>query len=311
MGNKLKGRSAVVTGAGRGIGREISLALAAEGANVVVNDPGVGRGGAGNDAAPADEVVAEIKKRGGKAVANYGSVAEFASAEKIIQDCVKNFGRIDILVNGAGVLRERMIFNMTEDDWDTVLTIHLKGAFNMSRHASGLMREQKFGRIINITSDAWRGTVGQCNYGAAKGGLVSLARAIARELGRSGVTANCIAPVAATRMTMTPEVKAGIDKRLATGIITQARHDELMDMPGPEFVPPIVVYLCTDEAANINGQVFGCNGGRVALFCEPVEIRGIYKNYKKDGPWTLDELSRLVPQTLLVGYVNPAPPEAK
>lgn len=311
MGSKLQGRNAVVTGSGRGIGKEIALALAAEGAKVVVNDPGVARSGEGSDAAPADEVVAEIKKRGGTAIANYDSVSDFAAAERIIKSCVDNFGRIDILVNGAGVLRERMVFNMTEDDWKTVLTVHLNGAFNCSRHASVLMREQKFGRIISLTSDAWRGTVGQCNYGAAKGGMVSLARALARELGRYGVTANCIAPVAATRMTMDEGVKAGLKKRLDTGIITKARYDELMDIPGPEFIPPIVVYLATDEAANINGQVFGCGGGRVALFSEPVEIRGIYKDYKKDGPWTLDELTNLIPKTLLVGYVNPAPPEAK
>ena len=308
MGTHLKGRNAVVTGAGRGIGREIALALAAEGAKVVVNDPGVTRGGTGGDIAPADEVVAEIKKRGGTAIASYNSVTDFAAAEKIIKSCVSNFGRIDILVNCAGVLRERMVFNMPEEDWDTVLTVHLKGTFNMCRHAAPLMREQKFGRIISLTSDAWRGTVGQSNYGAAKGGMVSFTRSIARELGRSGITCNCIAPMAATRMTMTDEVLAGMKKRYETGLISKERYEEFLDMPGPEFVPPTVVYLATDAAANINGQVLGCGGGRVALYSEPVEIRGLYRDHKKEGPWTVDELINLVPKTLLVGYVNPAPP---
>ena len=311
MGTRLQGRNAVVTGAGRGIGREVALALAAEGARVVVNDPGVSRAGTGSDMAPADEVVAEIEKRGGTAIANYESVTDFAAAERIIKSCVDNFGRIDILVNCAGVLRERMVFNMPEEDWDIVLITHLKGTFNMCRHACVSMREQRHGRIINVTSDAWRGTIGQSNYGAAKGGIVSFTRGIARELGRYGITCNCIAPMAATRMTMTEEVKAGWKKRVEAGIWTKEHYEEVMDMPGPEFVPPAAVYLATDAAADINGQVIGCGGGRVALYSEPVEIRGIYKDYKKEGPWTVDELINLVPKTLLVGYINPAPPEEK
>lgn len=308
MGTRLKGRSAVVTGAGRGIGRDVALALAAEGAKVVVVDPGVSRGGEGSDVAPADEVVAEIKKRRGSAIASHESVTDFAAAEKIIKSCVDNFGRIDILVNCAGVLRERMVFNMSEEEWDTVLTVHLKGTFNMCRHASVFMKGQKYGRIINTTSDAWRGTVGQSNYAAAKGGIVSFTRAIAREMGRYGVTCNCIAPNAATRMTLTEEVKAGWWKRVEQGIWTKEKYEESVNMPGPEFVAPVVAYLATDEAASINSQVFGCGGGRMALYCEPIESRGLYKNYKKEGPWTIDELIDLVPKTLLVGYINPAPP---
>ena len=308
MGEELKGRNAIVTGAGRGIGREIALALAAEGANVVVVDPGVSRGGTSSDMAPADEVVAEIKKRGGRAIANYNSVADFKAAEGIINSCVENFGRIDILVNCAGVLRERMVWNLPEEDWDIVIAVHLKGTFNCSRWAAALMREQRYGRIINVTSDAWRGTVGQSNYAAAKGGIVSFTRSIARELGRYGVTCNAVAPMAATRMTVTEEVKAGWRKRYEAGLITKEHLDELLNMPGPEYIPPIVTYLVSDKAANINGQVFHIEKGRVAIYSEPVEVRAIYKTEAR-GMWTLDDLEEDIPKTLLTGYANPAPPE--
>jgi NAD(P)-dependent dehydrogenase (short-subunit alcohol dehydrogenase family) len=311
VGTRLEGKNVVVTGAGRGIGRAIALALASEGAKVVVNDPGVSRAGAGSDVAPADEVVAEIKRGGGTAIANYDSVADFTAAERIVKSCVDRFGRIDILVNCAGILRDRMVFNISEEEWDMVLNIHLKGTFNMCRHASRLMREQRGGRIINTTSDAWRGSTGQSNYCAAKGGIVSFTRAIARDLGRYGVTCNCIAPLAATRMTMDEELKAMAKKSVEAGAITEDKYKEFLDMPGPEFVAPAVVYLATEEAANINGQVIGCGGGRVALYSEPVEIKGIYRDYKKEGPWTVDELIRLVPGTLLAGYVNPASADSK
>ncbi|PIU23500.1 MAG: 3-hydroxyacyl-CoA dehydrogenase [Chloroflexi bacterium CG08_land_8_20_14_0_20_45_12] len=310
MGDKLKGKNAVVTGAGRGIGREIALALAAEGAKVVVVDPGVSRGGEGTDLAPADEVVAEIKKRGGKAVASYNSVADFKAAEGIIKQCVDSFGHIDILINGAGILREKMVWNLSEEDWDMVITVHLKGTFNCSRHAAGFMREQRYGRIISLTSDAWRGTVGQSNYGAAKGGIVSFTRSIARELGRYGVTCNCVAPMAATRMTLTEEVKAGWRKRYEAGLITKEHLDELLNMPGPEYIPPVVTYLASDKAGNINGQVFHIEKGRVAIYSEPVEVRAIYKT-EAGGMWTFGDLEQAVPKTLLVGYVNPAPQEEK
>gem|GEM_PF-83888 len=308
MGERLKGKGAVVTGAGRGIGREIALALAEEGAGVVVVDPGAARDGSGTDLALADQVVSEIKNGGGRAVASFHSVTDFKAAEDIIKSCVDSFGSVDIVVNCAGILRERMIWNMTEDDWDSVIAVHLKGTFNVCRHACVKMREQRSGRIINLTSDAWRGTVGQSNYGSAKGGIVSLTRAIAREMGRYGVTANCVAPIAATRMTMTEEVKAGMKKRLESGLITREFYDSFMAMPGPEYVPPMVVYLASEAAANINGRVFHIEKGRAAIYSEPVETLAIYK-INDDGMFTVEELAEFVPKTLLTGYVNPAPAE--
>ena len=160
------------------------------------------------------------------------------------------------------------------------------------------------GRIINTTSEAWRGTVGQSNYGAAKGGIVSFTRSVAREMAKYGVTCNAICPGAATRMTLSEEVKAGFQKRYEAGLITKERLDLMLAMPGPEFVPPIAVYLATDEAGSISGKVSGCGGGLITIYSEPEPIRSIEKDYKKEGPWTLDELMTLVPEKLTAG-MNP------
>ncbi len=306
MSKRLQGKSAVITGGAGGLGREICKAFAAAGANVVVNDVGAARDGSGAGAGPADAVVAELKKMGVDAIANYDSVVGFASAEKLIKACVEKFGKIDILVNAHGMLRDRMIWNMTEDEWDQVMLVHLKGTFNTCRHACAVMREQKSGRILNVTSDAWRGTVGHVNYGAVKGGVVSMTYAIAREMGRYGVTCNAFAPIAATRMTMTEEVKANFKKRLEAGIITKAQYDSMMAMPGPEHVPPMLVYLSSDEAWNINGQVFHVEKGRIGMYSEPVEVRAIYNSGEL---WDVEQLAMLVPTTLLTGYTNIAPPE--
>jgi NAD(P)-dependent dehydrogenase (short-subunit alcohol dehydrogenase family) len=309
MGNILKGKNAVVTGGAGGIGSHVCLALAAAGANVIVNDIGAARDGSGASTSPVDNVVAEIKKRGGNTIANYESVADFAAAERLIKACVDNFGRIDILVNLHGNLRDRMIWNMTEDEWDSIINIHLKGTFNTCRHACVRMREQRYGRIINVTSDAWRRSTGHVNYAAAKGGVVSLTASIAMEMGKYGVTANCFAPIAATRMILTEEVKAGMRKRVEQGLMTQEQLDEMIkNMPGPEHVPPLIVYLASDKAANINGRVFHIERGRVAIYSEPIEEKVIYKTEAGDM-WTVEELEQAIPNTLLVAYVNPAPPQ--
>ena len=300
MTKRLEGKAAVVTGAGGGIGRAIALELAREGAGVVVCDLGTSRTGEGANASPAQETVQLIRKAGGEAIADTGSVADFEAAGRMIQRSLDSFGRIDILVNCAGIVRDRMVHKMSETEWDAVIAVHLKGTFNTIRHAVPHMREQKWGRIINTTSESWLGVVaGQANYAAAKGGIVSLTRETAGELRSFGITVNAIAPMAATRMNMSPDVIANYKKMLENKIITQQVYDEMMNMPGPEYLAPVVAYLATDEAAAITGKVIACGGGRVALYSEPVISRALFKDYRKEGPWTLDELIRLVPGTLL------------
>ncbi len=306
MGERLKDKGAVVVGGGGGIGGEIALALAAEGAKVLVNDPGGARDGAGSDTSTTDKTVARIRKMGGTAKANYASAVDFNAAREIVNSCIENFGRLDILVNAAGINREKMLWNMTEQDWDMVLKVHLYTNFNTIRWAAGIMREQRRGRIILTTSSAWLGNIGQINYAAAKGAIVSFTRSAARELGGYGITCNCLAPGAATRMTVNEEVKAGFKKRVEAGVMTQETYEALINMPGPEWVAPMVAYLCTDEAWNVNGKVFSAMGDKIGIYSEPVETIQIYN---QGNIWTLDQLLRLVPKTLLAGYVNPRPPE--
>ena len=312
MSAYLKGKNAIVTGAAGGLGKEVCLALAREGANILCNDIGADRSGAGTEKTGVDKIVDAVKAIGVKAIANYDSVTDFNAAEKMIQTCVKEFGKLDILVNCHGMLRDRMIWNMTKDEWDSVVNVHLNGTFHTCRHACVVMREQKSGRIINVTSDAWRGTLGHVNYGAVKGGIVSLTRSIAREMGKFNVTANAFAPIAATRMTLSDDVKKRTLKAVELGQQTKEEADLMLNMPGPEHIPPIIVYLATDKAADINGQVFHCEGGRVGYYCEPVEVKSIFKDLKY-GPFTTDELVAMVPKILMQGYRNPAPPapEAK
>jgi NAD(P)-dependent dehydrogenase (short-subunit alcohol dehydrogenase family) len=304
MGDRLKGKIALVTGAGRGLGRSHALALAAEGAKVVVNDLGGALDGSGSDQTPADGVVAEIKKMGSDAVANYDNVVSFEGAENMVKCALDNFDRLDILINNAGVLRDRMVFNMTEEEWDTVLKVHLYGHFNCSKHASAVFRRQRSGRIINTSSVAGLGNMGQANYSAAKEGIVGLTRTLARDLGRYGVTCNAIRPMAGTRMTLTPELKSAWGKSMG---IDGTDLDNFMKtvFPPPECISPFVVFLCTDEAANINGRTFSVFGGEVHLYSEPEYIRSIYTK----GIWTVDELCELVPNSLASGLENPSPPK--
>lgn len=301
MGNRFAGRVAVVTGAGRGIGRGIALLLASEGAAVVVNDLGVSVGGDDASTTPAEAVVAEIRAAGGSAVANADSVADFAAAENIIHTAVSEFGRIDMLVNVAGILRDRMVFNLSEDDWDAVIAVHLKGTFNTVRHASRRMREQQGGRIVNFSSTSGLyGNSGQANYGAAKDGIAGLTRVVARDLGKYGITVNAVAPVARTRMTQTVS-DAARQARASRGITAGAPATELR--MEPEDVAPMVAWLCSDAAKNVNGQFFLVRGGVISLLNYPAPARTITRR----GRWTAEEIAALFPSTLGMDLVNPAP----
>jgi len=298
MAKRLAGKVAIVTGAGRGIGRGEALALASEGAKVVVNDLGGGVDGSGASASPAEEVVSEINKLGGEAVANYDSVATQQGGQNIIKTAVDTFGKVDILVNNAGILRDRMLFNMSEEDWDIVLKVHLYGHFHTIRAVSPLFRQQRYGRIINTASVAGLNatTYGQANYGAAKEGIVGLTRKVARDMGRYGVTCNCIRPNAGTRLTLSDEMKEARPEAMA-------RFEEMR----PEGIAPLVVWLASDEAANVNGRTFFVERGRVGLYSEPV----LEKQLVKPGGWTIDELFRFMPGTMTKDLVNPDPPQAK
>ena len=298
MGDRLKGKVAIVTGAGRGIGRGEALALASEGAKVVVNDLGGARDGTGASTSPADEVVAEIKKLGGEAVANHDSVTTLQGAENIVKTAMDKFGKVDILVNNAGILRDRMVFNMSEEDWDLVLKVHLFGHFYTIRAVSPFFRQQRYGRIINTSSIAglYATTYGQANYGAAKEGIVGLTRKVARDMGRYGVTCNCIRPTAGTRLTLSDEMK-----QARTGDVTG------LEQMNPEDIAPLVVWLASDDAANVNGRAFYVQTGRIGLYSEPV----MEKQLVKAGGWTIDELFNFMPITMTWELVNPDPPQQK
>ncbi len=293
----LDGRVAVVTGAGRGIGREEALLLAKNGAKVVVNDLGGSFDGTGADSSPAQQVVDEIKALGGEAVANFESVTDFDGAKRIVESAIAAFGKLNILVNNAGILRDRMIFNMSEDEWDAVLNVHLKGSFNCARHACEYWREQHKqgnvlnGRMINTSSDAGLlGSPGQPNYGPAKAALATLAIIVDREMQKYGVTANAIAPLARTRMTVdaTPQtapLMAGPDKA--------GEHDYF----DPAHIAPLVTWLASEDAASVHGEVFRVGGGCVWL------MQGWHSvgTVKKRGTWDAAELGEQLKGELAKG----------
>src|SRR5207302_1792629 len=276
----LDGKVAIVTGAGRGIGREHALALAAAGAKVVVNDLGATLLGEGADATPAQEVVGEIEAAGGAATANGDDVADFAGAERLVRQALDAYGRLDILVNNAGITRDRMLVNMSEAEWDSVIAVHLKGHFAPTRHAAAYWREQSKsgaeirGRVINTSSPSGVfGNVGQTNYGAAKAAIAGFTIIAAQELARYGVTVNCLAPNARTRMT---EATFGEIPKPAEGF----------DPMDPANIVPVVVALCADEAQEITGQCFFVYGGAVNVLraWEAGEL------LQADGRWNADEL---------------------
>ena len=306
MAERLAGRVAIVTGAGRGIGRGEALLLASEGVKVVVNDLGGSTDGDGADRSPADDVVDEIKATGGEAVANYDSVATMEGGERIVQSALDAFGRLDILVNNAGILRDRMVFNMTEEEWDSVVDVHMKGHFTTTKHASIVFRQQRSGRIVNTSSESGLGNMGQANYAAAKEGIVGLTRTCALDLGRYGVTVNASRPRAGTRLTLSPELREAMQRaRASRGDADAAEAGSGLVALDPELVAPLVVYLCTDAAANVNGRDFTVGGDEVTLMSLPTKEISI----RQEGGWDLDSLDRVFPSTIGAGLRNPSPPQ--
>ena len=300
----LEGKVAIVTGAGRGIGRGVAIALAEAGASVVVDDPGVSVDGAGSDQSPADEVVTEIKANGGQAIACYESVGTMEAGEKIIKTALDSFGKLDILATPAGILRDRMIFNMAEEEWDAVIQTHLKGHFALIKPASVIFRQQRSGRIITFTSGAGlSGNTGQANYSAAKGGIAGLTRTAALDLGRYGITVNCIAPAAMTRMTKSVPDSAR-EKRQQQGL---AKKSQTMSMLGDaDDIAPMVVYLASEEAWYINGHVFMVHGGNIGWYPIPEPT----KKMEKDGRWTPEEIARdIKPAIFEPDFVSRAVPQ--
>jgi NAD(P)-dependent dehydrogenase (short-subunit alcohol dehydrogenase family) len=278
----LDGKIAIVTGAGRGIGREEALLLAAEGAKVIVNDVGASRSGEGSDTHPAQDTVNDIKAAGGDAALNTDDVSSWAGAEQLVNQAVDTWGRLDVLVNNAGILRDKMSFNMEESDWDDVIRVHLKGHFAMSHFAARHWRnrskagEEVSGRIINTASEAGlMGNAGQANYGAAKAGIAAMTIILGRELERYGVTVNAISPRARTRMTED-----------LFGDMAKAQEGKF-DAFGPENVAPLVAFLASDEAADVNGQNFVVYGGSVWVM-QGWRPAG---QLKRDSKWTPKELA--------------------
>ncbi|CAB4545203.1 unannotated protein [freshwater metagenome] len=258
MARLCEGKVAIVTGAGRGIGREHALSLASQGAKVVVNDLGGNVDGSGGDLSPADQVVAEIRGMGGEAVSNGDSVSDWAGAERLINTAIEAFGDLNIVVNNAGILRDRMLFSMSEAEWDAVINVHLKGTFAPTRFACVYWREQSkagkpvSGRIINTTSvSGIYGNPGQTNYGAAKAGIASFTNIAALEMSRYGVTVNAVAPVALTRMT--------------EGLGPAPESDEEREKRSPRWIAPIVTWLASDEAAGVTGRIFEASGDVLAV----------------------------------------------
>lgn len=301
---KLDGKVALVTGAGRGIGRAIAKLMAAEGAAVIVNDLGTGLGGDGADQSIAQQVVDEIRAEGGRAAANTDSITDYEAAGGMVQQAIDEFGRLDIVVNVAGILRDRMVFNITEEEWDAVSAVHLNGTFNTCRHACAYFRERKEGgRIINFSSVSAWGSPGQPNYGAAKYGILGLTAVLANSMNRYGVTANAILPYATTRMIdSTPRGQQFAEEhgKPPSELAAGTEGD-------PANVAPMVAYLATDDAAGINGHFFGVRGYTISLYShwELAAVLGA------DRRWTVQELAELFPTTIEPLLEVPAPLEVE
>jgi len=269
----LDGKSVIVTGAGRGIGREIALLAAAEGANVVVNDVGASVGGEGGDAGPAQSVVDEIRAAGGTAVANTDSVVEPAAAARIVETAVTSFGRIDGVVNNAGILRDQIFHKMDWEDWKAVIDVHLMGSFNVAKAAAGHFRTQGSGSYVHFTSmSGLVGNVGQANYAAAKMGIVGLSKSIALDMDRFGVRSNCVSPFAWSRMIGSIPTDTDVQKQ---------RVERLRSM-GSEKIAPMVVFLLSELARGVTGQVFAVRKNELFVMSQSRPLRSL----QRDQGWT-------------------------
>lgn len=299
MDRFLEGKVALVTGAGRGIGRCEAIALADAGACVVVNDNGSDVEGEGFSRDPADDVAQEIIQRGGKAVANYDTVADYDAAGNIVQQTLDTYGRIDILVNNAGIVGADWLEDYTPIEWSKTIDIMLTGTYNMCRHAVPHMKKQNYGRIINTISNSWNLPTGIIGYAAAKGGVVTFTWALAYELRPFNITVNAIAPFGLTRVH-----EKGMGRtyeKVRQGIVSKERVAMTTRDEDPMDSTPLLLFLMTPEADEVNGLVLRNGGGKISRFSHPEESVFVWRDNKKDGPWTVDELRKLLPATLLSG----------